>query len=404
MYTIDQILYSTASFVKNVGVYSGTFTLNDTANYEIGTMAAYIDGVATANATGLDGVTQNGNVITYAWKINQFDVGNAFASGKAWFGAGTDMVVANQNTVNTKNVNGTEFAYYYLQSAASDTPKVIVYQNDKYIKNNFVLYVQYTTKTNKVEAHRLVKLMYGTDYTIANLGTAGEKHVKDVSVTASGTGNFVGDAVKYYVVADSDFGGNVNQANWGSESNPYVIEHESQLLRLSQIVNGGKAWNSINGADGLVANTGAQATNRTYEGCYFVVNANITLLQSSASGIEGFEPIGSAAYQFKAAQFAKDTNLATVSIEYSFSDTAREYVGLFGYIDGTSIVGIDVVGKGTIKGNKYVGGIVGYANGGKIGNCTFSVESLSKDKVSGGDYVGGIVGYANGTTIVQKQT
>ena len=404
VYTIDQILYSTASFVKNVGVYSGTFTLNDTANYEIGTMAAYIDGVATANATGLDGVTQNGNVITYAWKINQFDVGNAFANKKAWFGAGTDMVVANQNTVKTENVNGTEFAYYYLQAAAGDTPKIVVYENANYNykKEKFVLYVKYTTKTNGVEAHRLVKLVYGTDYTIANLATAGEKHVKDVSVTASGTGNFVGDAVKYYVVADSDFGGNVNQANWGSESNPYVIEHESQLLRLSQIVNGGKAWNSINGTDGLVANTGAQATNRTYEGCYFVVAANITLLQSSASGIEGFEPIGSAAYQFKAAQFAKDTNLATVSIEYSFSDTAREYVGLFGYIDGTSIVGIDVVGKGTIKGNKYVGGIVGYANGGKIGNCTFSVESLSKDKVSGGDYVGGIVGYANGTTIVQK--
>lgn len=402
VYTIDQILYSTASFVKNVGVYSGTFTLNDTANYEIGTTAAYIDGVATANATGLDGVTQNGNVITYAWKINQFDVGNAFANKKAWFGAGTDMVVANQNTVNTKNVNGTEFAYYYLQAAASDTPKVIVYQNANYKENNFVLYVQYTTKTNKVEAHRLVKLVYGTDYTIANLATAGDTHVKDVSVTASGTGNFVGDAVKYYVVADSDFGGNVNQANWGSESNPYVIEHESQLLRLSQIVNGGVAWNSINGTDGLVANTGAQATNRTYEGCYFVVNANVTLLQSSKSGIEGFEPIGSAAYQFKAAQFAKGDGLDSVSIEYSFSDTAREYVGLFGYIDGTSIVGIDVVGKGTILGNKYVGGIVGYANGGKIENCTFSVESLSKDKVSGGDYVGGIVGYANGTTIVQK--
>lgn len=405
VYTIDQILYSTASFVKNVGVYSGTFTLNDTANYEIGTMAAYIDGVATANATGLDGVTQNGNVITYAWKINQFDVGNAFASGKAWFGAGTDMVVANQNTVKTENVNGTGFAYYYLQAAAGDSPKIVVYENANYNykKEKFVLYVKYTTKTNGVEAHRLVKLVYGTDYTIANLATAGEKHVNDVSVTASGTGNFVGNAVKYYVVADSDFGGNVNQANWGSESNPYVIEHESQLLRLSQIVNDrGKAWNSINGADGLVANTGAQATNRTYEGCYFVVNANVTLLQSSKSGIEGFEPIGSAAYQFKAAQFAKDTNLVTVSIEYSFSDTARECVGLFGYIDGTSIVGIDVVGKGTILGNKYVGGIVGYANGGKIENCTFSVESLSNDKVSGGDYVGGIVGYANGTTIVQK--
>ena len=403
------VAYSSEGSV-NVGTYTATLSIlgEHADNFEFvdGMTESYVATIpaigSTDNIIGRKGVSVTTNAITYNWKINQFDVGNAFASGKAWFGAGTDMVVANQNTVNTENVNGTGFAYYYLQAAAGDSPKVIVYQNDKYIKDNFVLYVQYTTKTNKVEAHRLVKLVYGTDYTIANLATAGDTHVKDVSVTASGTGNFVGDAVKYYVVADSDFGGNVNQANWGSESNPYVIEHESQLLRLSQIVNGGVAWNSINGTDGLVANTGAQATNRTYEGCYFVVAADITLLQSSKSGIEGFEPIGSAAYQFKAAQFAKDTNLATVSIEYSFSDTAREYVGLFGYIDGTRIVGIDVVGKGTILGNKYVGGIVGYANGGKIENCTFSVESLSNDKVSGGDYVGGIVGYANGTTIVQK--
>lgn len=403
------VAYSSEGSV-NVGTYTATLSIlgEHADNFEFvdGMTESYVATIpangSTDNIIGRKGVSVIPNAITYKWKINRFDVGNAFANKKAWFGAGTDMVVANQNTVNTKNVNGTEFAYYYLQAAASDTPKVIVYQNANYKENNFVLYVQYTTKTNKVEAHRLVKLVYGTDYTIANLATAGEKHVKDVSVTASGTGNFVGNAVKYYVVADSDFGGNVNQANWGSESNPYVIEHESQLLRLSQIVNGGVAWNSINGTDGLVANTGAQATNRTYEGCYFVVAANITLLQSSKSGIAGFEPIGSAAYQFKAAQFAKGDGLDSVSIEYSFSDTAREYVGLFGYIDGTRIVGIDVVGKGTIKGNKYVGGIVGYANGGKIENCTFSVESLSKDKVSGGDYVGGIVGYANGTTIVQK--
>ena len=402
------VAYSSDGSV-NVGTYTATLSIlgEHADNFEfVDSMTeSYVATIpaigSTDNIIGRKGVSVTTNAITYSWKINQFDVGNAFASGKAWFGAGTNMVVANQNTVNTQNVNGTEFAYYYLQAAASDTPKVIVYQNDKYIKDNFVLYVQYTTKTNGVEAHRLVKLVYGTDYTIADLTTAGDKHVADATVTASGTGNFSGDAAKYYVVADSDFGGNVNQANWGSESNPYVIEHESQLLRLSQIVNGGMAWNSINGADGLVANTDAQAANRTYEGCYFVVKANVTLLQSSASGIEGFEPIGSAAYQFKAAQFAKGDGLDSVSIEYSFSDTAREYVGLFGYIDGTSIVGIDVVGVGTIKGNKYVGGIVGYANGGKIEQCKFSVKLLSKDKVSGGDYVGGIVGYANGTAIVR---
>ena len=401
------VAYSSEGSV-NVGTYTATLSiLGDHANnfeFVDGMTESYVATIpaidSTDNIIDRKGVSVTTNAITYSWKINKFDVGNAFANKKAWFGAGTDMVVANQNT---EKVNGTEFAYYYLQAAAGDSPKVIVYQNDKYIKDNFVLYVQYTTKTNKVETHSLVKLAYGTDYNVADLGTAGEKHVKDVSVTASGTGNFVGDAVKYYVVADSDFGGNITESGWGSKSNPYVIEHELQLLRLSQIVNGGVAWNSINGADGLVANTGAHAANRTYEGCYFVVvKADITLLQSSVSGIAGFEPIGSAAYQFKAAQFAKDKNLATVSIKYSFSDTAREYVGLFGYIDGTRIVGIDVVGKGTILGNKYVGGIVGYANGGKIENCTFSVESLSNDKVSGGDYVGGIVGYANGTAIVSN--
>ncbi len=404
VYSIDNILNTQANFVKNQGTYSGEVTVVDTVNYMIGSTVSYVGEVKDAyKLADLKGVTKTDTVVTYNWKINQFDVGNAFANKKAWFGAGTNMVVANQNTVNTQNVNGTEFAYYYLQAAAGDTPKVIVYQNDKYIKNNFVLYVQYTKITNKVETHSLVKLEYGTDYTIADLTTAGDKHVADATVTASGKGNFVGNAVKYYVVADSDFGGNVNQENWGSESNPYVIEHESQLLRLSQIVNGGMAWNSINGADGLVANTVAQAANRTYEGCYFVVKANVTLLQSSASGIEGFEPIGSAAYKFKAAQFAKGDGLDSVSIEYSFSDTAREYVGLFGYIDGTSIVGIDVVGKGTIKGNKYVGGIVGYANGGAIEHCTFRVAATEGDQeISGeGNYVGGIVGSANGTTIVQ---
>ena len=400
------VAYSSEGSV-NVGTYTATLSiLGDHANnfeFVDGMTESYVATIpaidSTDNIIDRKGVSVTTNAITYSWKINKFDVGNAFANKKAWFGAGTDMVVANQNT---EKVNGTEFAYYYLQAAAGDSPKVIVYQNDKYIKSNFVLYVQYTTITNSVETHSLVKLAYGTDYNVADLGTAGEKHVKDVSVTASSTGNFVGDAVKYYVVADSDFGGNITESGWGSKSNPYVIEHESQLLRLSQIVNGGVAWNSINGADGLVANTGAHAANRTYEGCYFVVNANVTLLQSSASGIEGFEPIGNSAYQFKAAQFAKGKGIEKVSIEYSFSDTAREYVGLFGYIYGTSIVGIDVVGVGTIKGNKYVGGIVGYANGGKINNCSFSLKSLSQDEISGSDYVGGIVGYANGTAIVSN--
>lgn len=408
VYTIDQILYSTASFVKNVGVYSGTFTLNDTANYEIGTTAAYIDGVATANATGLDGVTRNGNVITYAWRINQFDIESAFnaANPQAWFGAGENMLVSNQDKVKTEKVGNVEYSYYYLQKSKDVTPQILVYENSDYNKQNFVLYIKYTTKVNGTAQTSLAKLVIGTDYEIADLTIAGDKHVADATVTASGENNFKGTISKYYVVLNSDFGGNINQANWGSASNPYVIENPVQMLRLSQIVNGGVAWNSINSTNtniALAQNTNAVATDRDYRNAYFVVSEPYkgTLVQT-VSGTVGFEPIGSAAYPFKAASFAREGE-TNVTIEYSYSNALREYAGLFGYIDGTYIHGIDVVGVGMVSASNYLGGIVGYANGGKIEDCTFSVSAAIQSRtISGKDHVGGLVGYANGTAIIHN--
>lgn len=408
VYTIDQILYSTASFVKNVGEYSGIFTLNDTANYEIGTTVAYVDGVATANATGLDGVTRNGNVITYAWKINQFDIESAFnaATPQAWFGAGENMLVSNQDKVKTEKVGNVEYSYYYLQKSKDVTPQILVYENSDYNKQNFVLYIKYTTYVNGTAQTSIAKLVIGTDYEIADLTTAGDKHVADATVTASGENNFKGTISKYYVVLNSDFGGNINQANWGSASNPYVIENPVQMLRLSQIVNGGVAWNSINSTDTSIAlaqNTNAVATGRDYRNAYFVVSESYTgTLVQTVSGTVGFEPIGSAAYPFKAASFERE-GTTNVTIEYSYSNESREYAGLFGYIDGTYIHGIDVVGVGMVSASNYLGGIVGYANGGKIEDCTFSVSAAIQARtISGKDHVGGLVGYANGTAIIHN--
>ena len=408
VYTIDQILYSTASFVKNVGEYSGIFTLNDTANYEIGTTAAYVDGVATANATGLDGVTRNGNVITYAWRINQFDIESAFnaANPQAWFGAGENMLVSNQSKVKTDKVGNVEYSYYYLQKSKDVTPQILVYENSDYNKQNFVLYIKYITYVNGTAQTSLAKLVIGTDYEIADLTTAGDKHVADATVTASGENNFKGTISKYYVVLNSDFGGNINQANWGSASNPYVIENPVQMLRLSQIVNGGVAWNSINSTNtniALAQNTNAVATDRDYRNAYFVVSESYkgTLVQT-VSGTVGFEPIGSVAYPFKAASFARE-GTTNVTIEYSYSNALREYAGFFGYIDGTYVHGIEFVGVGTVSASNYLGGIVGYANGGRIEDCTFRVRAtIGQQELKGGSYVGGLVGYANGTAIIHN--
>ncbi|MCL1946429.1 MAG: hypothetical protein FWF51_04650, partial [Chitinivibrionia bacterium] len=62
-------------------------------------------------------------------------------------------------------------------------------------------------------------------------------------------------------------------------------------------------------------------------------------------------------------------------------------VGLFGYVDGATIKNLGVVAS-CVKGNIFVGGLVGVVNGygGTITNCYYT------GNVSGGDLVGGLAG------------
>lgn len=93
----------------------------------------------------------------------------------------------------------------------------------------------------------------------------------------------------------------------------------------------------------------------------------------------------------------------TSSSDIHTTTPARDYVGLFGYINGTHIFGIDVAGVGTVEGASFVGGIVGYANGGRIEDCSFAVSaSAGQQEIKGASYVGGIAGYANGTAIIDN--
>lgn len=413
---------STVLLAKDVGEYRATITLADsyTSNYVIKKVECFVDTIPDDDITtgivdsnGVSTIPADGtNVVTYSWKINQFDIASAIAGytgGKAWFGGNSGengLVVSNQSTVRTDNVGGTEYSYFYLQDTQSADLPILVYENANYTKNNFVLYIKYTTKINGANSESIAQITLDTDFTIDDLTQAGDAHVAKATVTATGRGNFKGEAKKYYTVLNTDFGGRMTEADWGSASNPYVIENPLQLIRLSQIVNGGVAWNSVNSTDKNVAlaqNVNAVATSRNYANSYFVVKTSYsgTVAQSTGDAV-GFEPIGSATYPFSAVRFARegDTN---ISVEYSYNSSTRDYVGLFGYINGTHIYGIDVKGVGKVAGANYVGGIVGYANGGRIEDCSFAVSAASgQQEITGVDNVGGIVGYANATAIIDN--
>ncbi len=97
-----------------------------------------------------------------------------------------------------------------------------------------------------------------------------------------------------------------------------------------------------------------------------------------------FMPIGNSSYSFEGSFYGNDHTL-TVSV-----DSTSGAAGVFRNTGSRCLIsGLTV--KGFVRGNNYVGGIVGDADGGRIEKCISFVD------VTGNNYVGGIAGSCKGT-------
>ena len=422
-HVIDTIAYEIAQGVECVAAdaYTRTFTIKDTTNYEVGNRLSYNTSVLP-NQKGSDVNTEK-SVVTYTWKIVPYSLTTNITSGNVWFGGRTDLIVGNQGIANV-NVGNQSYAdkrFYPLQSEQNGVQKVLVYAQHNYAADKFVLYVKYNNGTVAV-------LTQGTEYTLSALDapTVENPTPLNTSVTASGTGNFSGNITKWYTALFSDFGwkdGKTPEDNdWGgSADNPYVISKPEHLLRLSQIVNGGMAWNSIQNtvtAGVCIApqNT-AKATSRDYNDAYFLVTVNIDMSgYISTDGVYNFLPIGTRSTQNQtelpfSATFDGGDNTITyvynVGSFYNVDGARKNYVGLFGYLNGATISNLKVASNGGLSitdnsgivGIEYVGGIAGYAVDSTLYNSVLAYGGW----VRGETYVGGIVGYGERITIVSSE-
>ena len=391
------------------GNYSRTYTLNDTRNNII--------------------KNNNGTSITFSWTINQYNLTNNV--GNVWFGGRTDLIVGNQGIANVEvgNQSYADKRFYPLQSKETGVQKVLVYAQHNYTADKFVLYVKYNNGTVAV-------LTQGTEYTVGTLDTnntfgtfvnvvSQADPVVDTNVTASGTGNFSGNITKYYTAMFSDFGWKKDKSpsdeDWGSQDNPYVISKPEHLLRLSQIVNGGMAWNSIQNTVTagvcIAPQTTAKATSRDYKDAYFLVTVDIDMSgYISTDGVYNFLPIGTRSTQNQtelpfSATFDGGDNTITyvynVGSFYNVDGARTNYVGLFGYLNGATISNLKVASNGGLSitdnrgivGIEYVGGIAGYAVDSTLYNSVLAYGGW----VRGENYVGGIVGYGERITIVSSE-
>lgn len=429
-HVIDTIAYEIAQGVECVAAdtYTRTFTIKDTTNYEVGNRLSYNTSVLP-NQKGSDVNTEK-SVVTYTWKIVPYSLATNITSGNVWFGGRTDLIVGNQGIANVED--DTTRSFYPLQADRKGAPgvqQVLVYAQHNYAADKFVLYVKYNNGTVAV-------LTQGTEYTVGTLDTnntfgtfvnvvSQADPVVDTNVTASGTGNFSGNITKYYTAMFSDFGWKKDKSpsdeDWGSQDNPYVISTSEHLLRLSQIVNGGMAWNSIQNTVTagvcIAPQTTAKATSRDYKDAYFLVTVDIDMSgYISTDGVYNFLPIGTRSTQNQtelpfSATFDGGDNTITyvynVGSFYNVDGARTNYVGLFGYLNGATISNLKVASNGGLSitdnsgivGIEYVGGIAGCAVDSTLYNTVLAYGGW----VRGENYVGGIVGYGERITIESSE-
>ena len=435
-FAIPQDVYTIGGYVEtkqahNDTTHTRTFTLNDIRNYKIENKYSQYDDfspntVLTEDTSdrGISEATVGDTmVVTYTWKIVPYSLATNITSGNVWFGGRTDLIVGNQGIANV-NVGNQSYAdkrFYPLQSEQNGVQKVLVYAQHNYAADKFVLYVKYNNGTVAV-------LTQGTEYTLSALDapTVENPTPLNTSVTASGTGNFSGNITKYYTAMFSDFGwkdGKTPEDNdWGgSADNPYVISKPEHLLRLSQIVNGGMAWNSIQNTVTagvcIAPQTTAKATSRDYKDAYFLVTVDIDMSgYISTDGVYNFLPIGTRSTQNQtelpfSATFDGGDNTITyvynVGSFYNIDGARTNYVGLFGYLNGATISNLKVASNGGLSitdnsgivGIEYVGGIAGCAVDSTLYNTVLAYGGW----VRGETYVGGIVGYGERITIVSSE-
>ena len=434
-FAIPQDVYTIGGYVEtkqahNDTTHTRTFTLNDIRNYKIENKYSQYDDfspntVLTEDTSdrGISEATVGDTiVVTYTWKIVPYSLATNITSGNVWFGGTTNLIVGNQAIANVEvgNQSYPDMRFYPLQSAQTGVQQVLVYSGHNYAHANFVLYVKYNNGTVAV-------LTQGTEYTLSALDapTVENPTPLNTSVTASGTGNFSGNITKYYTAMFSDFGWKKDKSpsdeDWGSQDNPYVISTPEHLLRLSQIVNGGTAWNSIQNTVTagvcIAPQTTAKATSRDYKDAYFLVTVDIDMSgYISTDGVYNFLPIGTRSTQNQtelpfSATFDGGDNTITyvynVGSFYNVDGARTNYVGLFGYLNGATISNLKVASNGGLSitdnsgivGIEYVGGIAGYAVDSTLYNSVLAYGGW----VRGETYVGGIVGYGERITIESSE-
>jgi hypothetical protein len=144
-------------------------------------------------------------------------------------------------------------------------------------------------------------------------------------------------------------------AGSGTQSDPFIIRSESDIMTLAETVN----------------------TGNSYEGKYFVVEDGVCEFNfyDSEENYE-FKPIGSATYPFNGS-----FDGAGVNFRVKYGSANADYVAVFGHIGSNGSVS-DISVSGTLTGRNYVAGIA-TINDGTVKNVYNTANITGKSNTAG---------------------
>jgi hypothetical protein len=175
----------------------------------------------------------------------------------------------------------------------------------------------------------------------------------------------------------------------GTQEDPYQIGNCAALLEMADELDAHYTLvNNINCADS--ANWGSPIN----------------------EGYQGFDPIGDSGTPFTGSFDGNNFTISNLYIDRvddnpGQDESDEEYVGLFGYMQDAAVNDVSLT-NARIRGYRYVGGIVGYANNSTITNTDVNVGATASDCNPGycvwarwGQFGGGIAGTASNVSIIE---
>ena len=185
----------------------------------------------------------------------------------------------------------------------------------------------------------------------------------------------------------------------GTLANPYKISTVGELFWFAGLVNGDASvcdYNETEKPTGTKQNTAACAVliADISVNSNLLANLNEDGTVKDGYSVTNWKPIGNYYNRFTGTFDGKGHTFSGLY----FNDTNTEYVGLFGFNQGT-IKNVGVVDS-YFKGNNNVGGVCGFNRGfAYVYEATATITNCyNTSSVSGNEYVGGVCGYNKGVT------